>query len=131
MDFLTYSLCFFAGLLGVALHVFAVKIPQTKTRATVANIQFTYTAFFQDELAAILASVISLMIYVVCLKELLAYQPVIKPFITFGSVFVGYTGSSIIIAILGKASAKINAVVDTKTDISDSVSPPKPPPVTV
>jgi hypothetical protein len=119
----TYLLCFVAGLLGIALHIFAVKIPATKTRAIAANIKFSYSAYFQDDLAAILASFIALLVYVVCLKELLDYKPVIKPFITFGSVFVGFTGSSIIVAILGKASAKINAIVDVKTDVADQVEP--------
>lgn len=121
----TYLLCFIAGLLGMAFHILAVKIPQTKTRATVANMKFSYSAYFQDDLAAILASFIALLIYVTCLKELIDYKPFIKPFIIFGSVTYGFMGSSLLIAVLGKASAKINSIVDVKTDISDQVEPPE------
>lgn len=127
MTFSTYLLCFLAGLLGIAFHIFAIKLPATKTRATVANMNFSYGAFFQDELAAILASLLTVIILLVVLDELVAFKPAVLPYLKFGFVFIGFTGSSILIAILGKASDKINAVVDVKTNTADQVSPPSGP----
>jgi hypothetical protein len=120
-------MCFLAGLLGIAFHIFAVKLPATKTRAQVANMAFTYTAFFQDELAAILSSLLAVIAALVALDELVAYKPDVLPYIKVGFIFIGFTGSSVLIALLGKASSKINAVVDIKTNISDQVAPDVPP----
>lgn len=127
----TYIMCFLAGLLGILFHLFAVKIPSTKTRATVANMKFTYSAFFQDELAAILASFLTVIIFLVLLDEFIAFKPDVLPYVKAAFVFVGFTGSSILIAALGKASAKINTIVDVKTNLADAIDPPPPPPATV
>lgn len=131
MTFTTYLLCFLAGLLGIVFHIFAVKIPAVKQAAKVGNIPFTYSAFFQDELAAILASLIMVFIFLIALTEILAYKPDLKNYLIGGFVFVGFTGSSLLVSILGKATAKINAIVDAKTNIADNVKPPDPPPAAV
>lgn len=131
MTFTTYLLCFLAGCLGILFHIFAVKIPATKKQAQVANMKFTYKGFFQDELVAILASLLTVIILLVVLNEVLALKPAVEPYLKSGFVLVGYTGSSILIALLGKASQKINEVVNIKTDVADQVSPQPPPPPTV
>lgn len=127
MTITTYLLCFAAAFLGMVFHVTAVKIPGVKKSAAVANMQFTYSGFFQDELAAILANVCVILIWVVILDELIKYKPDILPYIIGISVLIGFSGSSLLLAVLGKAQAKINSIVNVKTDISDQVEPPQPP----
>lgn len=127
MTITTYLLCFAAAFLGMVFHVTAVKIPGVKKSASVANMQFTYSGFFQDELAAILANVCVILIWVVILDELIKYKPDILPYIIGISVLIGFSGSSLLLAVLGKAQAKINSIVNVKTDISDQVEPPEPP----
>lgn len=124
----TYLLCFLAGLLGMAFHVFAVKIPATKTAASVGNVKFTYGAFFQDELAAILANVIMLGIFIMLLPLIVKIKPEVGPYLIGLFAFVGYTGASFLIALMGKATAKINAIVNVKTDVADGVSKDVSPP---
>jgi len=119
MTISTYLLCFVAGVLGILFHIFAVKLPAIKTQAKVANLKFSYSQYFQDDLAAILASLLSVIILLVVLDEVVAFKPTVMPYLKFAFVFVGFTGSSVLIAILGKATAKVNAVVDEKTNIAD------------
>ncbi len=116
----TYIFCFLAGLLGILFHIFAIKIPAIKERAKVANTSFSYSAYFKDDATAILASLLTVIILLVVLDELVAFKPVVVPYLKAGFVFIGFTGSSILIALLGKAQAKINQVVDVKTDIADN-----------
>jgi hypothetical protein len=115
----TYVWCFLAGLLGLLFYLFAVKIPGVKTAAKVANMPFSYGQYFQDDLAAIMASLFTVLILLVVLDEAVALKPVILPYLKAGFVFVGYTGSSLLVKIMGKAQGKINDVVDEKTDIAD------------
>jgi hypothetical protein len=119
----TYLMCFFAGLLGVLFHVFAVKIPAVKSRTKAANLVFTYKEYLNDDLAGIFASLLTVMILLITLDELIAFKPAVIPYLKFGFVFVGFTGSSILIAILGKAQGKINSIVDIKTNIADRITP--------
>jgi hypothetical protein len=119
MNFTTYLLCFLAGLLGILFHIFAVKLPAIKQQAKVANMPFSYSAYFQDDLAAILGSLLTVVILLVVLDELVAFKPAVLPYLKAAFVFVGFTGSSILISLLGKAQDKINQVVDVKTDVAD------------
>jgi hypothetical protein len=115
----TYIWCFLAGLLGLSFYLFAVKIPGVKSSAKVANMPFSYGQYFTDDLAAIMASLFSILILLVVLDEVVALKPIVLPYLKAGFVFVGYTGSSLLVKVLGKAQTKINDVVDTKTDIAD------------
>lgn len=127
MTIQTYIWCCVAGLLGILFHIFAIKIPAVKTRAKAANMGFSYGDYFADDLAGILSSVLTVIIVLVVLDELVAFKPEVLPFLKAGFVLIGFVGSSILIAILGKAQQKINAVVDVKTDIVDGKVPPDTP----
>lgn len=117
-----YILCFISGLCGVLFNVFAIKIPGVKKLAKVGNAPaFSYKTYFEDDLAAILACFLSVIVFLVVLDEILAYQPAIMPFVKIGFFFVGISGSEIIISLLGKYEDKIHAVIDAKTDIADGV----------
>lgn len=124
MTTLTYLWCFIAGLLGMLFHIFAVSMPAVKTRATVANMQFTYGCYFKDEAAAIIANLLTILILLVTLNELVAFKPEVIPWLKAAFVLVGYTGSSLLITVLGKASGKINTVVDIKSNEADGLPPP-------
>ena len=127
MTLSTYLLCFVSGLLGICFHIFAIKIPAVKTRATVANVSFSWTDYLKDDLAAILASVITVIAALVLLDEIIAFKPGVEPFIKAGFFFLGFTGSSVLISILGQAQSKLNAIIDIKTNIADQVAQPVPP----
>ncbi len=115
----TYIWCFLAGLLGLLFYLFAIKIPTVKNNAKVANMPFSYGQYFQDDLAAIMASLFTILILLVVLDEVVALRPNVLPFLKAGFVFVGYTGSSLLVKVLGKAQSKIDEVVDIKTDKAD------------
>lgn len=119
-----YILYFVAALLGMLLHIFAVKIPGVVKSAKAANLKFSYSTYFMDDSAAIIASFICLFIYLMVLGELVAYQPYVLKFIIFLSVTVGFMGSSLWLSLIGRAQAKINSTIDIKTNLADEVSPP-------
>jgi len=114
-----YAWCFLAGVLGIAFHLVAIKIPAMKKRAKVANEPFDFRKYLKDDIAAILTSVLTVLIALIVLDEALSIKPAIQPYLKAAFVFVGYTGSSILIALLGTAQNKIDKIVDTKTDIAD------------
>lgn len=111
-----YVQVFIACLLGLLFHLLAVKIPSVKERARVANMKFSLLEYLKDDSLAIAASVVGILAYTYSLNEIIGYKPEIVGVIKFISIAVGFMGSSLFIAILGKASKAINAVVDVKTD---------------
>lgn len=122
MSIQTYLLCLLAGLAGLLFNLFAVKIPSVKTRASVANMPpFSYKQYFQDDATAIISSFLALVIYLFVLKDILLWRPELVPYVVALSVFIGYTGSSLLLSALGQAQSKINAVVDLKTNVADNL----------
>lgn len=102
-------------------HLVAVKIPSVKARAKAANIPYTLKGYLKDDSAAIMASILTVIIGVYVLDELLGYRPSILKYLKFFFIAVGFMGSSVLIALLGKATKAINSVVDAKTNELDDI----------
>ncbi len=117
-----FYMFFLAGGLGVILQVL-LKIRQFQVRSKVANHIFTIKQYLKDDWATIIASFISVMILIVCLDELLAVTPQLVKYIKWLFVFVGFTGSSIIQAVLSVTNKKLMAIIDVKSNIADGIEP--------
>jgi hypothetical protein len=115
----TYILCALAGLLGIAFHLFAIKIPSAQTRAKVANLKFTVGDFFSTEIAGISSSIFTVAIVLICAGEWLRAKPEFSNWVITGFAFIGFTGSSVLLAAFNKVGTVINKAVDIKTDIAD------------
>jgi hypothetical protein len=114
-----YIWCLVCGFLGVLFHIFVVKLPSALQRAKVANVQATIIDYFAHDWVAIAASFITVIVFVVCLDEFVNWQPDAVKYIKALFVFIGFTGSSILIAALGKFSKTLNGIIDVKTDVAD------------
>lgn len=124
MKTLAFVQCFGAGVLGILFHIFVVKLPSLKKRAKAANLEFTLKDYLQDDWIALGASLLALFIALMCIDEVVKYKPIVADFVKWLFVFVGYTGSSTLQALLSKTDTAINAVVDKKTDVADGkISP--------
>lgn len=115
---------FIAGTFGVLFQIFVLKYPKLKQSATIANHPFTFGEYLKNDWYAILGSFISVGIMILCLDEWLPLNPVFEKYVKWLFVFVGFTGSSVIQAVLSLTSKKINAVIDVKTNIADGITPP-------
>lgn len=111
--------CFIAGLLGILFHVFALKLPAVKKRAEAANVAFSVKEYLKADWLALISSVLTLIICVYVLDEITKFRPSILDWIKFFFVFIGFTGSSILIHALGRADKTIRDIVDVKTNIAD------------
>lgn len=114
-----YAWCFVAGVLGIILHIVAIKWPSVKKRAKTANEPTDFKSYLKDDAGAISASVVTVLILLVALDEVLGLRPAIANYLKLGFVFVGFSGSSVLISLLGTAQSKIDKIVDIKTDKAD------------
>ena len=101
-----------------------LKIPQLQQRSKAANHDFSIKDYFKDDWAVILASFVTVGIVIICIDELIAVKPELANYIKWLFVFVGFTGSSILQAVLSVTNKKIMAIIDIKTNIADGVNPP-------
>lgn len=115
---------FLMGTLGILLQILAVKIPSLKAKYTAANRVFNIKEYLSDDWYTILASFVAVAILVFGLDEVLDLRPELEKYIKWLFVFVGFTGSSIIQAVLSVANKKIMQIIDVKTNVADGVQPP-------
>lgn len=115
-------LLFAIGSLGALLQILG-KIQALKIRSKAANHSFTFKDYFTDDWPAILASFVSVAIAVLCVNELLKIKPALGDYIKWFFVFIGYTGSSLVQAVLSVTGKKLLAVIDIKTNVADGVTP--------
>lgn len=104
------------GILGILFQIFAIKLPSLKAKYAVGNRAFSFREYLADDWYTILASFICVAILIVGLDEVLDLRPELEKFIKWLFVFVGFTGSSVIQAILSVANKKIMGIIDAKTD---------------
>lgn len=116
-----YFQCFIGGSLGIVLHLLAVKIPSVEARAKAAGLKFKTLEYLKDDWKPIASSFVTVLIGVFVLDELVGYKPELLSWMKWFFIAVGFMGSSILIAALGKATKAINIVVDTKTNELDEI----------
>lgn len=114
---------FLSGTLGVLFQICVVKIPKLRASSLNANRPFSFKQYISDDWPAILGSFLAVAILCFCLDELLDIKPELAKVVKWLFVFVGFTGSSIIQAVLSVTNKKIMQMIDVKTNISDSVVP--------
>lgn len=115
----TYIILFICGVLGEIFHL-VTKAQSIKESSKVANVSFNYNQFINDEIFAIVSTLVTLVIAIVIIDEFLVYEPKVEPYLKVSFIFLGYTGSSILVNALGKAQTRVNAIIDEKTNIADN-----------
>lgn len=108
-----------AGLLGLLIHVFLVKIPSIQERAIKANTEIKLGEFFSKDWPAIFGSFLVVLVYIFVVDEIQSYSSTLMAFKKILGVFIGYCGSSIILRIFGKTEKMVLSIIDKKTDIAD------------
>lgn len=112
MDTQTYTQCLIAGLLGILFHLVAFKLPAIKKRSNAAGVDFSITNYLKDEWLALASSVLSVIIFTYLIDELVKFKPQVAEYLKFFFLLFGYTGSSILQSILGKADKYLNEMIN-------------------
>lgn len=119
MEFLTY---FLAGAMGICLNIL-FKIQDLKKQSKIANHKFSLSDYFSDDWTTITISFVVVGIAIFTIKELLVAKPELEKHVKWFFIFVGYSGSSLIQAVLSAYTKKVAAIIDIKTNIADGITP--------
>lgn len=120
MTTILFLKCVLAGVLGIAFHIAAIKLPALKQRSEAANKPFSALDYFKDDWVTILGSVLTVAIFLLILDEVVHFNPIIMDYVKFFFAFVGFVGSSILQKAFSKTEKKILQVIDVKTNIADN-----------
>lgn len=123
----TFANYLLMGILGVLFQIFVIKYPRLVAQGKAANHPITFGEYLKNDWYAILGSILSVLIMIYTIDEWLPLNPMLEKYVKWAFIFVGFTGSSIIQALLSLTSKKLMQVVDLKTNIADGVVPPVTP----
>jgi len=122
---LIYLICFVAGMLGITIQVLA-KLNSLQKKAKAGNAPaITLSSYLNDDKIAILLGIVFLVacIFILGDQGVRTYQGLYENWSRCIFLFVGYGGSDLAVRVFGRASEKINSVIDRKTDIADGKIP--------
>lgn len=113
-----------ACLLGIVLQVI-YKITRMKNKAKISNTEFSIKEWFKDDMWVLLLNTISPFIIVWAIDEWLSFDNKIADKIKSIFVFVGFSGSQVIMGFLSVADKKFNKIIDEKTNVADHLTKDK------
>jgi len=121
MTFQLYLICFAVALVGMALHT-ALKMKGLQDKAHLANVEFKARSYFAKDWLSIVASVLTIILFLLFVDNILKWKPAIIDYIKIGFGFLGYSGSDIASRIFGVVNKRLNAAIDYKTTIADQTT---------
>lgn len=107
--------CAVAALIGQLIHIFVVKIPSLQTRFRKAKVPFSVKEFFKAEWVTMVGNLFAIIGLLWTLDETLNIRPEILVAIKWLFLFVGFTGSSIVLSVFSKTGKYLNNIIDLKT----------------
>lgn len=116
-----YIHCFIACIIGNILHV-ALKIKSLQEDYRIANLEFTVGGYIKQDKWALIVDIIASFAMVYLVDEYLDMDSRIIGKIKTIFVFVGFTGSYVILLIMSVAKKRFRAAVDHKTTLIDTIN---------
>lgn len=121
MTFKLYLVCFVVALVGMALQT-ALKMKGLQDKARMANVEFKARSYFVQDWLSIVASILTIILFLLFVDNILHWKPAIVDYIKIGFGFLGYSGSDIASRIFGVVNKKLNSAIDYKTTIADQAT---------
>lgn len=114
---------FLAGILGILLNVFLVKIPRLKILGKAANHPFTLKEYLNDDWVVLVGNLLTVLAIIFGWKEIIGIKPVLENYAILVFISVGFIGSSIALAAFSIATKKLTSVIDIKANLADGINP--------
>jgi hypothetical protein len=114
-----YLQCIAMYVLGQAVHLFLLKIPNIQKRATAANYEFTFKAYWKSDWYIVAGTLALGIMLTIGVDQLISWKPAILNIVKWFFGFVGVSGSTLVMSKYGQFEKRIMNVIDVKTNIAD------------
>lgn len=117
-----YLQCVAMYLLGQAVDLFLLKIPELRSLYRKANEDFCWKKYWQTDWNVIIGTQVVGAMLILGLNELTQWKPQILDYIKWFFGGIGAVGSSIIVSKWSQTKKYIMNIIDSKTNIADKVT---------
>lgn len=121
MSLSAYLFCGAVAFIGALLHFF-LKMGEKQKTARLANVEFFYKQYFQDEMISIIVSGLTILLALMLAGEAFGYKPEVMNLKNGIFAFIGYFGDSIASKVFGLAGKRLDAAIDYKTTELDKAN---------
>lgn len=119
-----YIQCVAMLILGQALQVFLIKVPDLKQRAKIANQKFIWGDWWSADWNTVIATTILGAMAIIGLDEFTHWKPEILEYVKWFFAAIGAVGSNVALAKWSSYAKYFNGVIDAKTNIADGIQQP-------
>jgi hypothetical protein len=116
-----YIQCVIATLIGNVLHV-AFKILSLWKSSKKANLEFSIKGYFKDDAWPLIVDFMASFALVYVIDEWLSFNEFIIGKIKSIFIFIGFTGSYVILLLMSVAEKKLQAAISHKSSIADETT---------
>lgn len=116
-----YIHCFIACIIGNILHV-ALKIKSLQEDYRIANLEFSVGGYLKQDKWALIVDLLASAVMVYLVDEYLDMDSRIIGKIKTIFVFIGFTGSYVILQLMSVAKSRFRKAVDHKTTMIDTIN---------
>lgn len=117
-----YVQCVIMLILGQALQVFLIKIPDIKERARAANQKFLWSDWWASDWNVVVATSILGAILIFGLDEVFHFKPIVIDYVKFFFAAVGAVGSNVLLAKWSSYAKYFTTVLSDKANIADAIA---------
>lgn len=119
-----YLQCSAMFLLGQAVDLFFLKIPEYKSLFKKANEDFSWKKYWQSDWYLIVGTQLIGAMLILGLNEIIQWKPLILNYVKWFFGGVGLAGSALIISKLSQCKKYIMGIIDFKTNKADGIVQP-------
>ena len=116
-----YVHCVMASIAGIILHV-AVKVQSLAKDHKLANLEFSFWGYLKDDKWALIMDLFCSLILVYVIDEWFDFDSRLLGKVKSIFIFVGFTGSYVVLQLMSVAKANFRKAVDHKTNIADEAT---------
>jgi len=115
-----YLQCALMFILGQAIDLFLIKIPEYRELFRKANEDFNWNRYWKSDWNVIIGTLIVGAVLIVGADQILKLKPAVLDYIKWVFAGAGAIGSAIIVSQWSKCKKYIIDIIDKKTNIADN-----------
>ena len=111
-------------ILGQALQIFLIKIPDIKKQAKLANQKFIWKDWWTADWNLVVSTAILGALAIIGLDEITHWRPDVLQYVKWFFAAIGALGSYVMLAKFSSYVKYFDGVIDAKTNLADGLPPP-------
>jgi hypothetical protein len=123
MSLFTTISCILMAILGQAVHITFIALPDAELSAKKANAEFSFEQYFKKDARQIIGTAIVCIMLAIGYSELVSWEPSLANWPKWIFALTGFCGSTVAVKAFSKTKSAILSMIDKKANAIDELAP--------